>query len=261
MLKNGRRPAADRSIPPDDGNASAGTRAAGRPASADGDRPHPIRRLYDWVLGWAETPYGPAALFLLAFAESSFFPVPPDVLLIALAISIPRKSFRYATIALAGSVLGGVAGYAIGWGLWRALGVPTDPVSLEEGILGGALLFKYVPGFTPRVFLRVREAYQHWESLTVFGAAFTPIPYKVITIGAGVCRIHFGWFVFWSFLGRGARFFLVAALIRRFGPPVRAFIEKYFNLLTLLFLILLIGGFVVVRYGGAILEAVKALFR
>jgi len=235
--------------------------AASRARAPLARKPHLLRRLYDWVLHWAETPYGPAALFLLAFAESSFFPIPPDVLLIALAISIPRKSFRYATISTIGSVTGGIAGYAIGWGLWQALGTPTDPVSVSAGITGGAVLFEYVPGFTPAVFIRVRDAFENWRALTVFGAAFSPIPYKVITVGAGVCRIDFLAFVFWSVLGRAGRFFLVAALIRRFGPSVRAFIEKYFNLLTFVFLLLLVGGFVAIKYGEAILRAFRSLVR
>ena len=96
------------------------------PAVPAKKRPHVLRRLYDWVLHWADTPYGAWALFLLAFAESSFFPIPPDVLLIALAIAVPLRSFRYAAIATAGSVLGGMAGYGIGWGFWTALGTPSD---------------------------------------------------------------------------------------------------------------------------------------
>lgn len=218
-----------------------------------------VRRLYDWVLHWAETPYGPAALFLLAFAESSFFPIPPDVLLIALAISIPTRSMRYALIATVGSLLGGVAGYGIGWGLWESLGQPAAAAALEANppITGGGLLFKYIPGFTVEVFLKVQDKYNQHAMATVFTAAFTPIPYKIITIAAGVCKINFWLFLFASTVGRAARFFLVAALIRIYGKPVRHFIEKYFNLLTILFAILLIGGFAVIRYW----ETIVGLFR
>ena len=228
--------------------------------AATGKRPHVVRRVYDWVLHWAETPYGPWALFLLAFAESSFFPIPPDVLLIALAIAIPLRSFRFAAIATLGSLLGGVAGYGIGWGFWQALGTPTDAVSVEAGIVGGAWLFKYVPGFSPEMFIRVRAAYQEWAELAVFGAAFTPIPYKVITIAAGVCKISFPLFIVYSILGRAGRFFLVAALIRKYGQPVRKFIEKYLGWLTLGFFVLLIGGFVVIRYWEAIAAWFKGIF-
>ena len=225
-------------------------------------RPHIIRRLYDWVLHWAETPYGTWALFANAFAESSFFPIPPDVLLIALAAGKPKKSLRYAFICAAGSVLGGMAGYAIGYFLWAALGRPTDPVSVAAAppIHGGAWLFKYVPGFSPEIFLRVRNAYEAHAVLTVFTAAFTPIPYKVITIAAGVCEINFVSFLIGSAIGRTMRFFVVAALVHRFGDPIKGFINRYFNILTIAFTILLIGGFVVARYWSAIVEFCKSLF-
>ncbi len=192
-----------------------------------------IRRLYDWVLHWAVTPYGTLALFCLAFAESSFFPIPPDVLLLALCIATPRLSFRYALLTSIGSVLGGMLGYGIGHGLWGAV---SD------------YFFRYVPGFTEAVFAKVQILFATYDFWTVFTAGFTPIPYKVITIGAGVFEINFIVFVFASIIGRSLRFFLVAGLIYRYGPAVRDFIEKYFNLLTLIFMILLIGGFLVIKY-------------
>ncbi len=192
-----------------------------------------LRRLYDWVLHWADTPYGIPALFLLAFAESSFFPIPPDVLLLALCIAIPARSFKFALICSVGSVLGGIAGYGIGLGLWE--------------ILSG-FFFHYVPGFTEQGFIRVQELFAAYDFWTVFAAGFTPIPYKVITIGAGVFEINFAIFVLASIVGRSLRFFLVAGLIYRFGPAMRDFIEKYFNVLTLIFMVLLIGGFVIVKY-------------
>ena len=192
-----------------------------------------IRRLYDWVLHWALTPYGAPALFLLAFAESSFFPIPPDVLLLALCLSVPTKAFRFAAIAAAGSLLGGIAGYGIGFGLWELL---SDP------------FYRYVPGFSPETFLRVQTLFAEYDFWAVFTAGFTPLPYKVMTIGAGVFQINFPVFVIASAISRSLRFFLVAWLIFRFGPPVRAFTEKYFNVLTLAFMVLLIGGFLVVKH-------------
>lgn len=192
-----------------------------------------IRHLYDWVLHWAATPYGTLALFCLAFAESSFFPIPPDVLLLALCIATPRHSFRYALLTSVGSVSGGVLGYGIGHGLWGAV---SD------------YFFRYVPGFTEAVFAKVQILFANYDFWTVFTAGFTPIPYKVITIGAGVFEINFIVFVFASIIGRSLRFFLVAGLIYRYGPAVRDFIEKYFNLLTLIFMILLIGGFLVIKH-------------
>lgn len=192
-----------------------------------------IRRLYDWVLHWAATPYGTLALFCLAFAESSFFPIPPDVLLLALCIATPRLSFRYALLTSVGSVLGGMLGYGIGHGLWGAV---SD------------YFFLYVPGFTEAIFAKVQELFVTYDFWAIFTAGFTPIPYKVFTIGAGVFEINFPVFVFASVIGRSLRFFLVAALIYRYGPAVRNFIEKYFNLLTLIFMVLLIGGFLVIKY-------------
>jgi len=206
-------------------------------------RPHLIRRLYDWVLHWADTPYGGLALFLLAFAESSFFPIPPDVLLIALAISIPKKSLRFAAICTAGSVVGGLAGYGIGALLWSGVQHIFIPHIFSQAA------FEHVVGL-----------YQKYDFWVIFTAAFTPIPYKVITITAGVCHVNLVMFVIASTVGRAARFFLVGMLFRIFGKPIRGFIESYFNLLSILFTVLLIGGFFLIRYWHAVAQFLKALF-
>jgi membrane protein YqaA with SNARE-associated domain len=190
-----------------------------------------VRALYDWVLHWAETPYGEVALFVLAFAESSFFPIPPDVLLIALAISIPARSFRFAAITLAGSVLGAFLGYYIGWGLYQSIGVPI----IE--------FYDVVEQFNHVGVMYNDNAF--W-AITISG--FTPIPYKVFTIAAGVFNVNLVILVIASLVGRSARFFLVAALIWKFGKPIKDFIEKYFNLMTILFTVLLVGGFLVIKY-------------
>jgi membrane protein YqaA with SNARE-associated domain len=192
-----------------------------------------FRRLYDWVLHWANTPYGAPALFLLALAESSVFPVPPDVLLIALSISLPHRAWYYATLCSIGSVVGGIIGYLLGWGFWSLL---------------ADFFFTYVPGFTPQLFARVQALYAEHDFWVVFAAGFTPIPYKVITIAAGVFLINFPVFVLASIIGRSARFFLVAGLIRRYGPGIRSFVDRYFNLLSMIFLLLLIGGFLALKY-------------
>lgn len=191
-----------------------------------------IKRLYRWVLHWAQTPYGIPALFLLAFAESSFFPIPPDVLLIALALSMPQKSFYYAVVCTAGSVLGGMAGYGIGYYFWEMIGYPI-------------INFYHAQD----AFQAVKTAYQNNAFVAVFTAAFTPIPYKVFTIAGGICRIRF-WqdLVVASLLGRAMRFFLVAALFYLFGPPIKKFIDRYFELLTVIFTLLLIGGFIMIKY-------------
>jgi membrane protein YqaA with SNARE-associated domain len=188
-----------------------------------------LRRLYDWVLHWAETPYGTPALFVLAFAESSFFPVPPDVLLIALSLSLPRKSFRYALVCTIGSVLGGTLGFYLGLQFW----------DLAKGIV-----FRYVD---PEGFNTVRTYFLEYEAWAVAVAGFTPIPYKVFTISAGFFRVDFPVFLIASALSRGMRFFLVAGLIYAFGPAIRSFIDRYFNTLTIVFMVLLIGGFILLR--------------
>jgi membrane protein YqaA with SNARE-associated domain len=203
-------------------------------AIARGERPGGItglaRRLYDWVLSWAETRYGPAALGVFAFAEASFFPIPPDPLLLALALGAPKRAFFFAAICTVASVAGGVVGYMIGMGVWSVV---------------NTFFFTYVPGVTPEAFDGVRTLYERWDFWAVFTAGFTPIPFKVITLSAGVFQISFPIFVFASLASRGARFFLVAALIYFFGPGIQRFIDQHFNRLVWVFLVLLIGGFVV----------------
>ncbi|MGE3174792.1 MAG: YqaA family protein [Planctomycetota bacterium] len=195
----------------------------------------PLRRLYDWVLHWAETPYGTPALTGLSFAESSFFPIPPDVLLIALCLGDRLRAFRFALWCSIGSVLGGIAGYAIGAFLWESAGLQQ-------------FFYDYVPGFTPEVYDRVRGHYDEWNFWIVFVAAFTPIPFKVITITAGACGISFPMFVVASTVGRAARFYLVAGLLYRFGAPVQRILDKHLGWITMAVAAVGIGGFVALKY-------------
>jgi membrane protein YqaA with SNARE-associated domain len=192
-----------------------------------------LKKLYDWVLHWADTPYGPLALFLLAFAESSFFPVPPDPLLIALCLGAIKKSWRFAFYTAVASVIGGVVGYFVGFGIWEIV---------------DSLFFKYVPGFTESLFQRVMTNYSEYGFWYVFLAGFTPIPYKVFTIASGVFKLNFFLFLLASTISRSLRFFAVAALFRKFGPGIKIFIDKYFNLLAILFLMLLVGGFLIIKF-------------
>lgn len=196
-------------------------------------RPGRIRRLYDWVLHWAETPYGEPALFGLAFAESSFFPLPPDPLLLALCLGASKRAMRFAAIATVASVVGGMVGYGIGAGAWS---VTQD------------WFFGYVPGVTPEAFEGVRAFYDRYGFAAVFLAGLTPIPYKVFTLASGVFRINFGIFVLASILSRGFRFFLIAALVYRFGPPIERFIDQHFNKLVIVFSVLFVAGFVVLEF-------------
>jgi len=189
-----------------------------------------LRKLYDWVLHWAETSYGSWALFVLAFCESSFFPIPPDVLLIALAIAVPGNALRYALICSAGSVLGGCFGYIIGWQFMASIG--------ERIIEFYGLMDKYQ---------HIQDLYMKYDAWAIGIAGFTPIPYKVFTISAGAFKINFSVFVLASVLSRSARFFLVGGMIYIFGPRIQRFIDRYFDLLAVAFVILLVAGFMVVK--------------
>ncbi|MCX8124513.1 MAG: DedA family protein [Spirochaetes bacterium] len=197
------------------------------------------RYLYDWVLSWAHTPFGSWALFVLALAESSFFPVPPDVLLIALVLGKREIFARLATLCSVASVIGGLLGYAIGYFLWY------DGDSFSRIAM---FFFNNIPGFTIETFNSARQLYETYSFWIVFTAGFTPIPYKVITITAGVANINIVIFTVASIISRTLRFFLVAGLIWKFGQPINAFINKWFNVLSIVFVVLLIGGFYVLKY-------------
>ena len=190
-----------------------------------------MRRLYDWVIGWADSPYSAWALFIIAFAESSFFPIPPDILLIALAVAIPLRAFRYAIICSVGSVLGGAFGYLIGYQFFDVIGEPIVRFYAVE-----------------EQYQQIQEWYQRYDAYAVALAGLTPIPYKVATITAGFFDVHFGRFLLASAVSRSGRFLLIGGLIRVFGPQIRSFIEKYFEILTLIFLILLVAGFVFIGW-------------
>ncbi len=192
-----------------------------------------VRRLYDWTIHWADTPYAYVALALLAFAESSFFPIPPDVLVIAMTFAAPKKWWKIAGTCMIFSVLGGVAGWLIGYGFWE---------------LTQNFFFTYVPGFTPELFAKVSNMYADNAFLAIFGAALTPIPYKIFTIASGVCNISIPVLIVASIFGRGGRFFAVALVIRLLGDKAKVFLDKYFNLLVTLFFILLVAGFVALKY-------------
>jgi len=190
-----------------------------------------LRRLYDWVLRWADRPGGVSALFGIAFAEASFFPIPPDVLLLPLALGRPQRAFWFALICTAGSVLGAIAGYLIGSFLFASIGQP--------------ILDLYGAGDQ---YENLGRMYNDNLWLTLGTAGFTPVPFKVFTIAAGAFSVSFVPFVFISALSRSARFFLVAGLIRLFGERIRGFIDRWFNLLSILFVVLLVGGFLLVRF-------------
>ncbi len=190
------------------------------------------RRLYDWVLSFAHHRHSTLALFILSFAESSFFPVPPDVLLGPLCLGNRKKSMWFATVCTVASVLGALLGYAIGYYLWEAT---------------AEFWYKYIPGFTPELFDRVHGLYDQYGVYVLFAAAFSPIPFKVFTIAGGVFAQPLLPFILVSLVGRAMRFFLVAGIFHWIGPRALPFIDRYFNLLCIVFTVLLVGGFLVVK--------------
>jgi membrane protein YqaA with SNARE-associated domain len=192
-----------------------------------------FRRTYDWVLGWAKTPYGAIALFVLAFTESSVFPIAPDVLLIVLVLGATHKAFSYATNCTVGSVLGAFLGYGIGYFLWWN--------SDESFSAVATFFFEQIPGFTPAVFYNIKTLFEKWDFWIIFTAGFTPIPYKLFTVSGGAFQIDLMMFTLASVIGRGARFFLVAFLLWKFGETIKLFIERYFNMIAISITIILIG--------------------
>ena len=200
-----------------------------------------IKKLYDWVLGLAQKPNGDISLGILSFSEASFFPIPPDVLLIPLCLGNKKKIYFFAFICSCFSIIGAIFGYYIGKLLWW-----TMP-GMEYSYIAN-MFFEYVPGITIDGFNRIQTMYDQWNFWIVFTAGFTPIPFKLITISAGTFNINFIMFVLASIISRSARFFIVATLIKIFGDPIKELIEKYFNLLAIAFTILLIGGFIIIKY-------------
>lgn len=190
-----------------------------------------LRTLYDRVLALAAHPQARVWLFIVAFAESSVFPIPPDVILAPMAVARPDRWLSSALICTAGSALGGIAGYLIGWGLFEVVGVPIIELYQMHD-----------------AYERFRVLYLEYDWMVVAIAGFTPIPYKLATIASGAVQMAIVPFIVASVLSRAARFFMVALVAAKLGPPVLAVIEKRLTLFTILFVVLLVGGFVFVRY-------------
>jgi membrane protein YqaA with SNARE-associated domain len=190
-----------------------------------------LQRLYDWTMSAAAHRHAPATLFGVSFVESSFFPIPPDVMLVPMVLAQREKAWWFAAIATLGSVVGGIFGYAIGYFLFELIGQP--------------ILNFY--GLTES-FSQFASRYNDYGAWIVFIAGVTPFPYKVITIASGATQLNFLIFMVASLLARGLRFFLVAGLLYWFGRPVRDFIEQRLGLVTTIFTLLLVGGFIVIKY-------------
>lgn len=200
--------------------------------SSDSDENRSVpRKLYDWTLSWAGHPAGSYALFFIAILESSIFPIPPDVLLIALCVGGVSKSYKFAFICSAGSILGGIIGYGIGFWGYELIGKP-----IVKAYHGEALMNTINHWY---------NSYGFWGTLI---AAITPIPYKVFTITSGAFQFSFYEFLLASLIGRSLRFFAVATALYFLGAQIRNVIDKHFNLCTWIFMILLIAGFVAIRY-------------
>ncbi len=199
-----------------------------------------FKDIYNWVLSLSRKKNSNYSISVLSFSESIFFPIPPDVLLIPLCLGNRHKSFYFAFLCTISSIIGGIIGYYIGKVLWW-----NDP-GIEYSSFAN-FFFKYIPGLTTESFNNIKRLYDDWNFWIIFTAGFTPIPFKLITISSGTFNINFFMFIFASIIGRGTRFFLLASLIWIFGEKIRLFIEKYFNLLALVFTILLVGGFVIIK--------------
>jgi membrane protein YqaA with SNARE-associated domain len=190
-----------------------------------------LRRLYDWTVEKAESPYALVILAMVAFAESSFFPIPQEALMIPMIVAAPHRAWLIAGVVTLASVVGAMFGYMIGFMFYDTMGVQ--------------LLEFY--GKADR-YDEFRALYDEHGSLAVAIGAITPFPYKVTTIVSGLLQMNFVSFVIVSLLGRGFRFFLIAALLWKFGTPIRAFIERRLGLVTVAFFAILIGGFVALKY-------------
>ena len=190
-----------------------------------------IKRLYNWILSWSDSRWGWLALLFIALFEASWFPLPPDILLIALCLGATKKSFRFATICLIGSVVGAALGYSIGHFLW--ITPAGEPTAIAN--------FFYDNVFSIESFNNVGNLYDRFNFWIVFTAGFTPLPFKLFTIAGGMFDINFVMFIIASTVARGMRFFLIGWLIWRYGAPIKSFIDKYFNLLATLLAAMLIG--------------------
>jgi membrane protein YqaA with SNARE-associated domain len=183
-------------------------------------------RLCQWILSLSRSEHAPFALAAVAFAESSFFPVPPDVILIPMSLANPRRALHYAAIATVASVAGGVVGYCIG--------------ALLFDTLGQWLIHLY--GYADRM-AALKETYARWGALVILVKGLTPIPYKLVTIASGVFGYNFVMFVLLSVVTRGARFFLLAGALNRFGDPLRVAIERHFAVFLGLIAVTIVAGF------------------
>jgi membrane protein YqaA with SNARE-associated domain len=201
-----------------------------------------MKRLYNWVQEWAYTPYASLAIFILALIEAIFFPVPADILLIVLVLGCQLKAFRYALYTTIGSVSGALIGYLAGHYLWVKAGAEGDFTWFAN------LFFNNIPGFSIDLFNNIKELYIQWDFWIIFTAGFTPVPYKIFTVTAGAFEMNLPMFLFASLISRGARFFILAFLLWKYGSSIKRFIEKYFNIIALGFTVCLVSFILFLKY-------------
>ncbi len=195
-----------------------------------------LKKLYNWILGWSESPYGSIALFIIALSESIFFPLPPDILLIALAIGSQTKAYKFALICTLGSLCGATIGYLIGNFIWYG------PYGISD------YFYNHFSSFSEQSFNNIKTYYENYGFLIIITAGFTPLPYKLITISSGAFKISFTLFILASTISRSARFFLISFLINKYGHSIRYFIEKYFNILSVLLISLIIIIYLTIKF-------------
>ena len=189
-----------------------------------------IKAFYNWIIKLSATRYALWALAIVAFAESSFFPIPPDLLLIPLIIAKPKNAYLIAFIAMMASVLGGGLGYYIGLKLYETVGI---------------IIINFY--HAQQLFLEFQAQFNKYGAAAVLFAGVTPFPYKIITISSGIAGMPIYQFFIFSIIARGARFFIIAILLRLYGEPIRNFIERHLNLLFIAFMVLLVLGFLLIK--------------
>jgi len=194
-----------------------------------------LRKLYNWVLNWSKSPFGIYALFILSFLESFIFPIPPDVLLIALAVGSRLKALKFALICSLGSIIGAIVGYSIGFYLWWDFNGISD------------FFYNNISSLNINSFNNIKLYYEKYGFLIIFTAGFTPLPFKLITISSGAFNISFPIFIIASTLSRSSRFLLIAFLINKYGIAIESFIDKYFNILSLLFIFILFSAYLFIE--------------
>lgn len=202
-------------------------------SEASEKKPNIIRRMYAWTLSWAEKPGATWALSFISFIESSFFPIPPDPLLMALCFSKPNRWWVFAFWCSVASVAGALLGYLIGFVFWDVF---------------SPYFYAFIPGFNEEVFEKAKGFFEQYAFWAIAGAAFTPVPYKVFTVAAGVASLDLFTLITASIVGRSARFFLVAGVIGLLGDKVKPLIEKYLEVATVVLFIVGVLGFVAIKY-------------